>query len=115
MVRKRTSSYHKTQCHCFVARQSTTKLTQRQVPGVGSTKQWPMGIEVIFSQAPHRMQGSEKQPFHFTTGREAPPLKEKVFLRDTQPAPPPGLSHSPVSPSVRSWSLGLAVSTQGSD
>lgn len=37
MVRKRTSSYHKTQACFFVAHQSTTKCTQRQLPGVGGT------------------------------------------------------------------------------
>lgn len=61
MVRKRTSSYHKTQSRCCGAGQNATRLTQRQVSGVGSTEQSPVGIEVIFSQGFHRMRGSEKQ------------------------------------------------------
>lgn len=48
MVRKRTSSYHKTQSRCCGAGQSATRLTQRQVSGVGSTEQSPVASRLFF-------------------------------------------------------------------
>lgn len=76
MVRKRNSSHHKTQPCCFVACRNATKLTQRQLRGVGSSEQSHVSIAVIPAPCPppstSQDAGFRETAFHFPPGRGAP-------------------------------------------
>lgn len=75
MVSKGTSSHHKTKSHLFVARQSTTELTETTARH---------GKYSYFSPRASQDVGSKKQliPFHIREGGTPP--KERVFPRATQ-------------------------------
>lgn len=99
MVRKRTSSYHKTRSRCFVARGSATKQTQRQLPGMGSSEQSRVSIAAppTPSLTGCRVRRNSV-PFHT---REGGAPTEGEGLPQGHPARPPGLSQSPVAASRR--------------